>query len=240
MAENKEKEVKPKWKTTNRRFITYLDIMGFKDYIARTKHEVVYTTMKRLSDLKQVSKILTDVLYDESILYTTSFSDSIIIFSRDNSKESLEAISYATSFILAKAAKDRIPMKGAIAEGQLTVDKSKQIYFGQPLIDAYLLQENEVNYYGVVCHNSVEEFIEKYKTQSTEISSDFKEISTPLKSGNINHTNLNWFKYANVDHDIKTPFKKIIKGFKTMTSGKPRKYIDNTEAVFRLFYPTAK
>jgi hypothetical protein len=239
MTENKEKFEESEWEITNRRFITVLDIMGFKDYIARTKHESVYNTMKKLSDFKHSSDEMVGCLYDKSFIFITSFSDSIFIFSKDNSKDSLEAISYETSFILAKAAKDRIPMKGAMAEGLLTVDKSEQIYFGQALIDAHLLQENEVNYYGVVCHNSVEIFIEKYQTQlkSDPITSHFKEILTPLKSGNINHTNLIWFNYINLGHDIEVPFREVIKGFKTMTSGNPRKYIDNTEAVFRLVYP---
>jgi hypothetical protein len=242
MADNYKTE-ETQWEPTEERFVALLDVMGFKDYIARTEHEVVYNTMKTLSDAKLRSITLTDALYDDSTLFTTSFSDSIIIFSKDNTKESLEAISYATAFILAEAAKDSIPMKGAMAEGLLTVDTKKQIYLGQPLIDAHLLHDKEVNYYGVVCHNSMEKFIEDYRTQSHAISSLFKEISTPLKSGNISHINLNWFNYIRQPKnrgvvDFKTTFKEIIKGFKTKTSGNPRKYIDNTEAVFRLFYPS--
>jgi len=229
-----------RWKVNDRRFVCFLDIMGFKDYIARTKHEDVYKTMKNLSDLRQSSNTIVGYLFDDSTIFTTSFSDSIVIFSKDNSKDSLEAISYATSFILGRAAKDRIPMKGALAEGQLAVDKSEQIFFGQPLIDAYLLQENEVDYYGVVCHNSVESFIVEYGKGPWSINPGFKEIPTPLKSGKISHMNLDWFNYIKEDSDINTPFNQIIKDFKTMTSGKPRKYIDNTEEVFRLFYPTTE
>lgn len=238
MADNSKTE-ETKWEPTEERFVAVLDIMGFKDRVARNTSKKILDEMKRFSNLRNEFHEQTNYLYDQNILVTTCFSDSIFIFSKDKSIVSLEALVYLTIQIFSKAAGDNIPMKGAIAEGELTVDVKEQIYFGQPLIDAHLLQEDEVDYYGVVCHNSVELLIADYRKISSEIDCSFKEILTPLKSGKINHLNLNWFKEISKLEGDKS-FASIIKKFKTMTSGKPRKYIDNTEAVFRLFYPTAK
>ena len=62
-----------RWKVNDRRFVCFLDIMGFKDYIARTKHEDVYKTMKNLSDLRQSSNTIVGYLFDDSTIFTTSF-----------------------------------------------------------------------------------------------------------------------------------------------------------------------
>jgi len=233
--DNNKTEV-TEWEPTGVRFVAVLDIMGFKDRVARKTSEEILDEMKRFSKLRNEFHEQTNYLHDQNILVTTCFSDSIFIFSKDKTIVSLEALVYLTIQILSKAASDKIPMKGAIAEGKLTVDVKEQIYFGQPLIDAHLLQEDEVDYYGVVCHNSMESSIADYRKISSEIDCSFKEILTPLKSGKISHLNLNWFKeISKLDGD--KSFASIIKNFKTMTSGKPRKYIDNTEEVFGLFYP---
>lgn len=227
------------WVTTANRFVVFLDIMGFKDFVARNTHEHVYDMMSKLSKSKEiVDKFLggsIDDKYKSRELYTTSFSDSLILFSKDDSPISLEIIVASTSFLLSEAMLNSIPMKGAIAHGVISVNKKQQIYFGQPLIDAYLLQE-EVNYYGVVLHNSVDSYLNK---MSGELDMEFVDIKTPLKTGSITHKNINWFE-ALVDSKeddnsiMKEKFQKVITELKTITSGAPRKYIDNTLDVFNM------
>jgi hypothetical protein len=75
-----------------------------------------------------------------------------------------------------------------------------------------------------------------------ELRMDFIEITTPLKSGNIVHNNFNWFrdlesgKDDNIDK-LRKQFENAIANLKTLTSGGPRKYTDNTIQVFNLIYP---
>ena len=235
--ESKEKN----WITTDKRFIVFLDIMVFKDFVARNSHEHVYDIMTKLSKARElIDSFNVDQFgtnFSDKGLYTTSFSDSIILFSKDNSISSFELITAATEFLMSEAMKDAIPMKGSIAYGTISVNKAKQIYFGQPLIDAYLLQE-EVNYYGVVAHNSIDAFItENINYFDQELKDSYKEIKTPLKSGMINHRNILWFKALlelNEDESvISIRFAEILNKLKSITSGAPRKYIDNTEDVFR-------
>lgn len=219
---------------TNEKFVVFLDILGFKDFIARNRHEDVYMKMLNLFEIKQTVSRQLNTNIDEAI-DIISFSDSIIIFSKDDTIKSFETISIAAAFLMAFALEKSIPIKGAIAHGLLSVDKSKQIYIGQPLIDAYLLQEKEVNYYGVVCHNSIDKFLFNAKERANK---DLYFITeTPLKSGNINHRNLNWFMFLVdfcVERSLATEkaFDKLMECLATITSGAPRKYIDNTVKVF--------
>ena len=237
----KKTKEKGNWPADSNRFVCYMDIMGFKDFVARTEYKEVYKQMKSITYSKKDIDKTISMLYDNDTLFITRFSDSVILFSRDDSKDSLDAISYAAASIFSDAAKNNIPMKGALAAGKIIVDRLQNIYFGQPFIDSFLLQENEVHYYGVICHNSMEKYIESNKDNSIWIGQLYEEIKTPLKSGIIRHYNLNWFVLLtsgiNAHEKREKVFNEIIKNFKFKTSGKPRKYIDNTEFVFKQFYP---
>ena len=118
-----------------------------------------------------------------------------------------------------------IPLKGAIAKGVITCDISKQLYFGQALIDAYLLEEN-VKYYGVLAHNSVEADIKVLEEKGLLF---FRDIEAPLKSGTVSHFEICWYK-----NDIQAA-KESLRKIRETVSGDPRKYIDNSLKVIDSF-----
>lgn len=226
---------------TKPRFVIFLDIMGFKDRVARSTPETLYSELtdfnkditniinsskniktrkraKKEDSSSEVTLIKSDEELNEIIL--TQFSDSIVIFSSDNSQENLLAISEVATQIM-KVAINRpkpIPLKGALAEGVITCDTTKQLFFGQALIDAYLLEEN-VQYYGIVVHHTAEKSV---KDSNSDL---FKNVSVPLKSGNISHYELVW--YNDSLDEIKSGLDRI----RLSVSDYPRKYIDNTNKV---------
>ena len=229
------KESKKKWETTDHRFVAFIDILGFKELVMRNTHKDIYTILNKISVTRKFIEKLSDEkdyqeIYFDAEIYSASFSDSIILFTKNDTKENFNLFIFVTNLLFASSINNSIPVKGAIAHGEISVNKSKQIYFGQPIIDAYLLEE-EVSYFGIVAHNSIEKYIkEKY--------SDFKnkqkyliEAYTPLKCGMITHQNLNWFKvlgYNCKSGNIKEFITNSINSFKVNISGSPRRYIENT------------
>ena len=227
------------FKEDNLRFVVFLDIMGFKDRVARNSVEELYEDLSNFNqsitnivneDKKRILKrnnkqedssigeIVKDGEYD--CISVAQFSDSIVLFSKDNSLESLTAISEAAGKILKKAIEREkpIPLKGAIAEGFVIYDIQKQLFFGQALIDAYLMEES-LQYYGIAVHHSAEESIIKLK------SNLFWNVKIPLKSGYIEHYEIVWYK---------DNFESILSGLdkiRLTVSDAPRKYIDNTKNV---------
>ena len=153
LDENLEKK-KP-WNPTDKRFVCFLDIMGFKDLVMRNSHDEIYEMLMELSKHRTSleSKNLPSKYADS--LKTVSFSDSIVVFTKDDSIASFDLLTIAVSWLFAKAMEDGIPMKGAISCGEMSINITRQIFFGQPLIDAYLLEE-DVAFYGIVVHNTVE------------------------------------------------------------------------------------
>jgi hypothetical protein len=235
---------KTNWQPTDNRFISFIDIMGFKDLVLRSPHEEVYSLLTEISNIRNYIEKTTNGLeerYEDAEVDSASFSDSIILFSKNDTPASFDLLVYSTSFLFAKAIERNIPLKGAIAYGKISLNKPSQIYFGQPLINAYLLEE-EMHYYGVVAHHSILDYIHRNENEIKSTNGYLFNCFTPLKGGLINHTNLDWFRDLNEaddkeivkikDNDFKKAFYDKMKVFASKTSGAPRKYLDNTIKVF--------
>lgn len=224
---------KNKWEITANRFVVFLDIMGFKDFVQRNPHDVVFEKMKRIADLRQKLETYSSkqTSYEDADyeLEVINYSDSIMIFSKNDSQNAFESIKIAAMWFMAFAIKDGIPLKGAVAHGTISIEKDKHIYFGQPLIDAYLLQE-EVHYYGVVFHHSVDKYILE---TDDEDPLNYFEAKTPMKTGMINHKNINWFRAKSIYEKMAGEgIVKSLESLYTITSGNPRRYIDNTISLY--------
>ena len=239
---NLHTKIKESWIPTTSRFVAFFDIMGFKDFVQRNTEKVVFERLSELSKSarelfegqtpENESSISSDKKYSYYIKVTT-FSDSIILFTRDETKESLEAVLKCSQYLMHTATKLETPLKGAIAHGMISVsnDDKNPVFCGRPLNEAYELEE-KLHYYGVVFHNSIDKFIYENETIIDEISNKHKdiwmEVETPLKeAGTVKHLNLNWFNSLG-----KVGFDKMINRFKTTSSGGVRKYIDNTVIVY--------
>lgn len=231
----KNKKTKKKvWNPRLKRFVAFFDILGFKELVLRESHKKVYDKLFEISKLKdEIEKIANNKSFSTIDIHITTFSDSIFIFSDNQSQISFQFFLIAITYIFQISIGKHIPMKGTVAFGDITVNKSRNIFFGQPIIDAYLLEE-EVNYLGIVFHHSVDEYITSKNFLSR--TNDYFEAKVPLKSGKLTHNNLNWFSNINSktrgkNSNLTLPIGEVIEEveyFKRTSSGYPRKYVDNT------------
>lgn len=218
-------------RNTANRFVAFLDIMGFKERVGRTSHN------KLLDQLTKFNRDITSYIgkYQNSEIQLAQFSDSIVLFSNDATQKSLKTLAEVTRGIMQTAIKQQIPIKGAIAQGQITCDIPKQLFFGQALIDAYLLEEN-IHYYGILVHHTAESSVTKLSSENMI----FKDIKAPLKSGKISHYELSWYTDDNIQN-AKEKIEEIstaLKDIRQTVSDAPRKYIDNTLDVINEYYQT--
>jgi hypothetical protein len=212
-----------KWNSDCDRFIAFMDIKGFKDYVARENHLKI---KEKLIELKK----RTNWINEENILFNCdakliNFSDSICIFTSGITNEDFEFICYASREVLRNAIELNIPIMGAISMGMLTVDIENQIYFGQPLIDAYNLSE-ELGYYGVVLDCKVHKFLQSYEIKDKT----FFLGKTTFKKGEVYHYNLN----LGIFFDLNImDFEKRLNEFYYTVSGVRRKFVDNTIQMYK-------
>lgn len=232
MTEDESKLQLQSNRNTATRFVAFLDIMGFKDRVARTEHN------RLLEQLTNFNKEITKHIgkYSNAEIQLAQFSDSIVLFSNDISSQSLGTLAEVTRGIMQTAIKQQIPIKGAIAQGQITCDIPKQLFFGQALIDAYLLEES-INYYGVLVHHTAEESV----MQLCQGSNIFKDIKAPLKSGRISHYELSWYLNDETPNKPERIYeiREAIMAIRLSVSDAPRKYIDNTLEVIDRYYLSA-
>lgn len=230
------------WEKTNKRFIGFFDIMGFKDQVVRNGHDIMLSKMEALSSIlspmdERAKRFIVDtnLEFDKHGIKETDwmkcpkpiiFSDSIILISHSNTKKDLLGMIFSGGWLLSECFDEQIPIKGSISYGTFTADIEKSIFFGQPLIDSYLLHE-ELAYYGCI-------FDDKAEARYNELDFSEKESlflckwKSVLKCGRINHLNLNWpALYKVINKDVGSPIDSIERFYKTV-SGKPRMYIDNT------------
>jgi hypothetical protein len=218
--------------TTNR-FVAFIDILGFKNLVDNNSHEFVYKKLSALIEsLNEIKKRKND------IIKIWTFSDSILIFTKDDSEVCADHILFETSSIIRKSISLELLAKGAVAFGEFTADYDNSIFFGKPLIDAFQLQE-EMKLSSVIIHHSCEKKLKKMKYADTKLLDGGRSFNynTPMKYGFVNHLQLNWIEYSIMyrlnEEERQKEFDLTLEKIDNLyleVSGSPRQYLDNARA----------
>lgn len=217
-------------------YVLYADIMGFKDRVIRTEHQKLE---KELEGLKiKLNNWLSPFFNNVETFKVSMFSDSILIIDTAT-KEGFNRISKAGIGLMHVSLEASFALKGAISKGQFTYKEDKQLFFGRALVDAFLLEE-QIHYYGIVAHHSVERDINTYaKGWNGKKDNPYILSPVPLKSGNISHYHLAYNlismtrqvgKAVNETHQSIIFWLEKISG---TVSGNPRIYVDKTLQVLK-------
>ncbi len=229
-----------KWEPTCNRFIVFMDIMGFQDTVYRSSHNEVKRIMEQLKNpIQAIDKEFQEKLKGkgvtigktaDQVVKPVIFSDSILLFSYDESPESFRKTLWAVQFIIGDAIRHGIPIKGAIAYGRQTADIDNSLYFGKPLIAAFELQK-DLYMYGVVLHHTVDNYMQKKKKGCKSIidSHEIRRYDAPFKQGSISHYVVDWPDYFIVFKKYKNGLPRALLDLYCKVSGSARKYVDNTK-----------
>lgn len=230
-----EKEMSA-WNTTCKRFVAFLDIMGFKDMVFRNNHQEVYELLKSFQPTigeieEHARQILSGKLAlniegtsrHRSIIRPILFSDSIILISNDDSLLSAFYLLNRARWLLYQAIVKGIPLKGAIAYGEQTADFDKSLHFGRPLIDAFELQ-NDLLLYGVILHHTMEKSLIEIDKNEVIRTALLHNCHVDMKNGKITHYILDWIPFC---AEKENPINLVSEMYKSV-SGTPRIYVDNT------------
>lgn len=225
------------------RAVAYFDVMGFKDRIYREGIKGVSNIIETLSDVSEgVKEAEVNLInkkgksFDDQTIMPILFSDTILFISYSESVAAVFKVLVASAFLLNRAFKNNIPLKGALAYGEFTADFKSDltpgVFYGRPLVDAHMLSE-ELHFYGAVLHHSIEQYIECNKSSEEYKKYKFdkllKEVNAPIKNaGNVKHTLIDW---ASLDKK-EDKNSHLLNGFYKTASGSIRKYVDNTYMVY--------
>ena len=162
------------------KYVAFLDILGFKDRIRGLKAEEAKDLIRAFSgtifnifngknsDGKNSNKKNSDKKNSDSKINGYIVSDSVILYSEDDSKDSLEALIKLTREICEKEfIENSILIRGAIEKGEFDKvpaeelpDLEKGLIVGEAYIKAYLVEDSgSVKVMGVILSEDVYEDI---------------------------------------------------------------------------------
>lgn len=212
----------PQWSKDTERLILYADFMGFKNRVLSKTHSELKKDLSEFHE-KWVKKMAP--LKSGGHLQFVQFSDSILIAVNGIREKQFNLLSKAAICLMHVAMSMQIPIKGVIAQGIFSYDKENELYFGKPLVDAYLLHE-EVKYYGIVVHNTAEKTIKRYQSHNNPYT------NTPIyiEKGKTAHYHLCWnlLNQQLAPENITFQCEKWLEDIAERVSGHSRIYVDKT------------
>lgn len=217
----------PKWDEDAERLVLYADFMGFTSRVLSHSHEDIKNELKEFRS-KWASKMAP--LKSGDHLRFVQFSDSILIVANGTDFKMFNLLSKAAVCLVHTSMSMKIPIKGVISQGIFSYDKDNELYFGKPLIDAYLLHE-ELKYYGIAVHHTAEITVKKFQ----DLDNPYCNSPIYLEKGMASHYHLCW-NLINVhlhSEDITDQCEKWIEKIAENVSGTPRMYIDKTLEVIK-------
>lgn len=157
-----------------KRFIAFADILGFKSLLRKSPLEEIAASISSLIDATTSLKIPWIKVMREGYTeeqgqktegewrpHSLHFSDTIVLWTEVLPDfQSLERSSAGFMFahtlatLVQRAFVIGIPLRVGIAFGEIYIDESRNIIVGQPLVDAYLLEEAQ-DWVGGAFHSSV-------------------------------------------------------------------------------------
>lgn len=144
-----------------RRYQACLDVLGFTTTLTRLgalKLANAYDTAIKISEQrsKEVKKLLInpgvkklgeaqesrDVPIYPNIFHVQFFSDTIFVFTIDDSAESLNQLCELSYCIFAEFMRHGLTLRGGIAAGESIVYPKQSLYVGKGIVDAYKLEQS--------------------------------------------------------------------------------------------------
>lgn len=128
-------------------------------------------------------------------------------------------------------------MNGCISGGIVSFDEDRNIFLGQPIVDAYLATE-DTEFYGIIVHKSAENAVKEYiklkqeEGNASHLENLFLEQRLHFKSGYYTQYHMRWFDFDDAKkYDPVTAHSKyttLLKKIHKKTEGRGRRYIEYT------------
>lgn len=193
----------------NHRFVAHIDILGMRAMVSRDP-ETAWKVLSGLANVRDhIGKIqLTNIssaqqqMLAESV-FSVMFSDTIVLFTKTESDNDLQALLIASAEILHKAMCAYVPVRIGVAAGEFFFNIEDSLYLGPALIEAYEIGEAS-QWLGV----RTTEAVYKQATHAN-FKSGAKDIviptSIPTKLGFVPGYALNWVAMFKHDFKVKPP-----------------------------------
>lgn len=137
--------------------VAFLDILGFKEICKHYTATVIGQTLHRAvtSAILHCKEMCEKFHYTYSPCEIITFSDSLAIFSQDESIHGFRSVVLHVKHIMQNLLVHQFPIRGAIAFGDIYLNKDPTVFVGDGY-DKCVNLEKIQNWIGVAIHDSVE------------------------------------------------------------------------------------
>lgn len=195
-----------------KRAVAYFDILGFKKKIQTTPLETLSSKYEKIIQQTDGEFLLENGQFiRHEVCYRYIFSDSLFLIAKEDTDESfVEMFSYAwrmmQKFIVAGFA-----LRGAITYGEVYANIDANVFVGQAIVDAAVL-EGQQDWIGAVVNDAVinrySNILKKDDTQSGILRCLLPIHDVPLKGGERKEYHvINWRMNLVSEISIKELFK---------------------------------
>jgi len=187
------------------RFVAHIDILGMSAITEKNADEAWVMLSDLISVKDRVSNYEIEFLHsNEKVVFSetihaTTFSDTIVLFTKGSSDIELRCMIIAVTEIFHKAMCSCVPVRAGLALGRFFFNLERSMYAGPALIEAYRVGE-AAKWLGITLANSVQERARALGIKSRQ-SELIVEWPVPVKAGVEHRFVVNW--PAAVAHDFK-------------------------------------
>ncbi len=232
---------------SNRRFVAHIDILGMRAMMRRDA-EAAWKVLSGLANVRdhitqlQIShleKVRQEMLGER--VMAVMFSDTIVLFTKSESDEDLQAILIALGEFMHKAMFSFVPIRAGLACGQFFFNIKESMYAGPALIEAYEIGE-AAQWLGIV---TTEEICKQSKSANFKSGSSDIVIATkiPTDKGLDSGFAVDWVTPVRHDFKVKHPisvelfyeqFEHAFGPLNALPERERRKYSNTTDFINRL------
>lgn len=180
-----------------KRFVAFLDILGFKDIVENREHTALIELIKTFKSAVDQSNSLhlTKDLNDKvSLVNYITFSDSIVLYTDGMESYDFFRLVHAVKILIGCSLGGGTPLRGSIAHGDFYADKTNNIFVGKALVTAYQNEGKQQWAGAYICDQTIDFILSSYPDILDKLKNYayLIEYEIPFKS-NINMESKNRF-----------------------------------------------
>jgi hypothetical protein len=180
----------------HQRFVAHIDILGMST-LSKNSPELAWETLSSLVQAKNdahqisISFIETaETINAPDLVKAVTFSDTIFLFSKQDTLNDLRVILIVATEILNKALNLCVPVRAGITHGTCFINPAESMYAGPALVEAYEIGE-AAQWIGIRASKSVYEQTKRanFLAANTEV---IKPAVIPVEGGHCNGYAVDW------------------------------------------------
>jgi hypothetical protein len=221
---------------TRKIYIAHFDILGFKSRINNDDSSLPIVILKETIDeiLEELQKGINN--FSSSIGYTY-YADTFIIFSKTEDSSGYPALVRAAKNLILCCITNRLPVRGAIAYGEVSFRHDERIIIGKAALESYTYCEDQ-DWIGLLLTPTA---CQQLKSIGIEpIRHGFINKDIPLRTSKLQNESVYAYRFINGSTSYECPQLSLLQEMRDRAPEDAKKKYQSTIDFIKKYYTTHK